>query len=144
MTNEEIIHGVITDAKGGIVKVFRTEKHYDLIFTDKRLLAALTANTGKAMMLGGDVGYLLSKSRRGKQREAYQQMSIEDIANASKYNMSIRYEDFKWVNIRKVMGFCGFNLECSIGKVSFLIPKTHLENAKKMVSLFLKNKVREK
>lgn len=141
---EEIIYGVIANATG-VKSLWGTTKDYDLIFTNKRIIVAMTANSGTAMAFGGALGWAISKSGRDKRRERYQQMSAEEIARAHSKNFSISYSDIQSVRIVKFLGYGTIIIKWPGGPLKmgsqFNFPGKHLDTALRMVNMFLSDKI---
>lgn len=139
--SEETIVSVITDATGQ-KGMWGLNRDFDLLFTNQRIICAMTANSGGAALLGGWIGYAISKSGKGKARERYQSMTIKEIMDADNKNFAIPYESIEWVRVNEVLGNAGLGIKWSGGRTGFNFPRKQVDVAKRMVDTYLNGKLK--
>jgi hypothetical protein len=139
--SDEVIVSVITDATGQ-KGYWGLNRDFDLLFTNERIICALTANTGGAAMLGGWIGYAISKSGKGKARAKYQTMTIEEIMSSNNKNFAIPYGSVKEVRINQILGNAGVGIKWSGGTTGFNFPKAQIDVVKRMVNTYLNGKLK--
>jgi len=142
MSGETIV-SVITDATGQQNTMLGIQRDFDLLFTNERIICAITANSGTAALLGGWIGYAISKSGKGKSREKYQSMTIEEIMGTNKKNFAIPYESIKEIRVTQVFGKAGIGIKWTGGSYTgFNFPKAQVDVAKRMVNTYAKDKLK--
>jgi len=139
--SDEAIVSVITDATGQ-KGTWGLNRDFDLLFTNERIICAVTANSGGAALLGGWIGYAISKSGKGKARERYQSMTIEEIMSSDKKNFAIPYDSVEWVRVNQVLGNAGLGIKWSGGTTGFNFPRKQVDIAKRMVDMYFKGKLK--
>ena len=141
--SEETIVSVITDAQGQKNQMWGLRRDFDLLFTNERIICAVTANSGGAALLGGWIGYAISKSGKGKAREKYQSMTIEQIMESDKNNFAIPYDSIKEIRVNEVLGNAGLGIKWSGGSYTgFNFPRKQVDVAKRMVNTYAKDKLK--
>ena len=141
--DDEVIVSVITDATGQKNTMLGIQRDFDLLFTNERIICAVTANSGTAALLGGWIGYAISKSGKGKSREKYQSMTIEQIMSSNNKNFAIPYESIKELRITQILGNAGIAIKWTGGSYTgFNFPKSQVDVAKRMVNTYAKDKLK--
>ncbi|WP_406657506.1 hypothetical protein V7O62_02830 [Methanolobus sp. ZRKC2] len=138
---EEIVYGSINNACGkkGLVG---TLKDYDLIFTDKRIIFAMVANTGTAFMLAGNAGWAISKLGKNKKREKYQNLDLESILKNNSKNFDLTFSNIRKVQLQETWPWSFLVLETTKGTMKFEVRKNEIESAKRLIDICLSDKIK--
>lgn len=124
---------------------------YALIFTNKRLIVAVTATAGQSLkwlVLGGLVGESLQRKREKQAGEAIaaeaERLNFEEIAKSDSKNIVIPYRDIKSVKLYKKMGMTPLVVETSSAEIKFALEQKEYKPAKEVLEKTLKDKLKLK
>lgn len=138
---EEIIYGSINDVSGK-KGLWDGKKEYDLIFTNKRIIAAMVSNSSTAYLIGGEFGVAVSKLGKGKNREKYQRLDPDSILKANSKNYEILLSDIKDVILQET-GLWRFLWVYTVkGQTKFDVKKKEVCDAKRLIDMFLSEKMK--
>lgn len=124
---------------------------YALIFTNERLIAAVTATAGQSLkwlVLGGLVGESLQRKREKRAGEVIaaeaEQLNFEEIAKSDPKNIVIPYRDITSVKLYKKMGMTPLVVETPSAEIKFALEQKEYKLAKEVLEKTLKDKLKLK
>ena len=136
----ESILGIVYNAEGQVGRM-ALPKMYDLIFTDRRLVGAVTAKTGAAALagglLGGAIGGVIAGAvaKRGAEdkRSRYANLPLDTIIASDKANFTVPYGRIENPQIKGLFTK-SLRLRIEGKKAFFKLPKIQLQQARALVS----------
>ena len=136
----EAVVGIVYNAEGQVGRL-SLPKMYDLIFTDRRIVGAVTAKTGAAGVIGGVLGGAIgatiarsiSKGGSDERRMKYANQPIENIVAADNANFAA---PFNKIENPRIKGLFTKYLHMKVEgkKAVFKLPKQQVQQTRQLVS----------
>jgi len=135
----DTIVGAITEAQSGATNI--TAKDWDIIFTDKRVIAARTGSSGKALFFGGFLAYAASKASQNQLRADLAALSPNQILKSHEDNFDMLYSSIKSVKLGSGVFLANITFTTDAKTIKFGFPKAQLQNAMALAYKYLHEKV---
>ena len=119
-----------------------TEKMYNLVFTDRRIIGEIVGGTAAAFLIGGAIGAVITSSHYKRKSEKMTETNPEEILSRDKRNFSIEYMNIDEIKLKKNNVKIILNQKQKIvgKKPAFRFPKRRLDDVESIFMRALPNK----
>jgi hypothetical protein len=95
-SSEEIIGRITSVDLPGL-----TDKYYNLLFTNKRIIGEFIGGNGAAFLLGGLIGASIAQSYHKGKAKSMKESTPDQIISSNKRNFLINYDDVEYIKLSK-------------------------------------------